>query len=94
VRKLTHHVQEKLDKISGSPISTHHPSHDDNQNPHDRARGEDLYEILCNDSVLPLDMTLAAVRHYFWRQAGELVMHYRSKIRTQVLSVDLSSQNV
>ncbi|KAG2126054.1 hypothetical protein DEU56DRAFT_743233 [Suillus clintonianus] len=89
VRKLTHHVQEKLDKISGSPISTDPPAHDDSQNSHDRARGEDLYEILCNDSVLPLDMTLAAVRHYFWRQAGELVMHYRSKIRTNVSSVNV-----
>lgn len=87
-------VQEKLDKISGSPTSTHHPPHDDNQNSHDRARGEDLYEILCNDSVLPLDMTLAAVRHYFWRQAGELVMHYRFKIRMQVPSVDVPLQHV
>ncbi|KAG0697829.1 hypothetical protein DFH29DRAFT_811144 [Suillus ampliporus] len=84
VRKLTHHVQEKLDKISGSPTSLHSPVHDGSQHSHDRARGEDLYEILCNDSVLPLDMTLAAVRHYFWRQTGELVMHYRSKIWTGV----------
>ncbi|KAG1749376.1 hypothetical protein EDD22DRAFT_981841 [Suillus occidentalis] len=94
VRKLIHHVQEKLDKISGSPTSTHHPPRDENQNSHDRARGEDLYEILCNDSVLPLDMTLAAVRHYFWRQAGELVMHYRSKIRTQAPSLDAPPQNM
>lgn len=94
VRKLIHHVQDKLEKISGSPTSTHHPPRDENQNSHDRARGEDLYEILCNDSVLPLDMTLAAVRHYFWRQAGELVMHYRSKIQTQAPSVDAHSQNM
>jgi WD repeat-containing protein 48 len=87
-------VQEKLDKISGSPTSTHHPPRDENQISHDRARGEDMYEILCNDSVLPLDMTLAAVRHYFWRQAGELVMHYRSKIRTQAPSVDAPPQNM
>jgi WD repeat-containing protein 48 len=39
-------------------------------------------------------MTLAAVRHYFWRQAGELVMHYRSKIQTQAPSVDAPSQNM
>ncbi|OJA18527.1 hypothetical protein AZE42_06653 [Rhizopogon vesiculosus] len=88
VRKLTHHVQEKLEKLSGSPTSLHPPAHDDNPNSHDRARGEDIYEVLCNDAVLPLDMTLAAVRHYFWRQAGELVMHYRSKIRTSASGVD------
>ncbi|KAG1750625.1 uncharacterized protein EDB91DRAFT_1108492 [Suillus paluster] len=92
VRKLTHHVQEKLDKISGSPTSLHSPAHDGSQHSQDRARGEDLYEILCNDSVLPLDMTLAAVRHYFWRQAGELVMHYRSKIRTSASNGGISTR--
>lgn len=42
---------------------------------------EETYEILCNDSVLSLDMTLAAVRQYFWRQSSELVMHYRLRKR-------------
>ena len=45
---------------------------------------EDLYEILCNDTVLPLDMTLAAVRQYVWRQVGELVMYYRRKVPAAV----------
>ncbi|EIW53101.1 uncharacterized protein TRAVEDRAFT_32004 [Trametes versicolor FP-101664 SS1] len=44
-----------------------------------RVRPEDQYEILCNDVVLPLDMTLAAVRQFVWRQSAELVMHYRRK---------------
>lgn len=44
-----------------------------------KPRAEDVYEILCNDAVLPLDMTLAAVRQFIWRSAGELVMHYRRK---------------
>lgn len=39
----------------------------------------DGFEILCNDVLLPNNMTLAAVRHYVWRQAGELVMQYRRK---------------
>lgn len=43
-------------------------------------RAEDLYEILCNDMVLPLDMTLAAVRQYIWRQAAELTMYYRRRV--------------
>jgi WD repeat-containing protein 48 len=37
------------------------------------------YEILCNEQVLNTGMTLAAVRQYVWRNAGELVMHYRAK---------------
>lgn len=48
---------------------------------HGVPRAEDVYEILCNEQVLPLDMTLAAVRQFVWRQAGELVMSYRRKPR-------------
>lgn len=46
----------------------------------DRPRPEESFEILCNDVVLPLDATLAAVRQYTWRQSGELVMYYRRKV--------------
>ena len=44
-----------------------------------RPRPEEQYEILCNDMVLPLDMTFAAVRQFVWRQSAELVMHYRRR---------------
>ncbi|KAJ7066614.1 hypothetical protein C8F01DRAFT_1123933 [Mycena amicta] len=63
VRKLI--VQEKLEKLDPQPADP------------PRARPEDLYEILCNDLVLPLDMSIAAVRQYVWRQSAELTMHYR-----------------
>ncbi|KAH7906675.1 hypothetical protein BJ138DRAFT_1162084, partial [Hygrophoropsis aurantiaca] len=88
VRKLTHHVQDKLDKLTGTPgsptspafaVDSHTPATPTTKN--QRARAEDMYEILCNDSVLSLDMTLAAVRQFFWRQSAELIMHYRLKIR-------------
>ncbi|KAH8113149.1 hypothetical protein DFH11DRAFT_1510830 [Phellopilus nigrolimitatus] len=49
-------------------------------------RAEDAYEILCNDQVLPLEMTLAAVRQFVWRQSSELVMHYRRKPGSNVLT--------
>ncbi|KZT64082.1 WD40 repeat-like protein [Daedalea quercina L-15889] len=88
VRKLTNHVQDKLDKMAGShgPTSPNTPRssfdtrasggrHRDEHRP----RAEDLYEIVCNDIVLPLDMTLAAVRQFVWRQGGELSMYYRRK---------------
>lgn len=42
-----------------------------------RSPAEEVYEILCNDTVLSLDMTLAAVRQYFWRQSSEMTMYYR-----------------
>lgn len=44
----------------------------------ERGGGEE-YEILCNEMVLPLTMTLAAVRQFVWKQSSELVMHYRRK---------------
>ncbi|KAG7440883.1 WD40 repeat-like protein [Guyanagaster necrorhizus] len=87
VRKLIIHVQEKLDKITSnsnsraasirsSVESTGH--HERTRSP--RPRAEDLYEILCNDILLPLDMSLAAVRYYVWKQSAELTMHYRRKL--------------
>ncbi|KAH6904034.1 hypothetical protein BKA70DRAFT_1299328 [Coprinopsis sp. MPI-PUGE-AT-0042] len=42
-------------------------------------RAEEVYEILCNEAILPIEMTLAAVRQYVWRQSAELVMYYRRK---------------
>ncbi|KAJ7623186.1 hypothetical protein FB45DRAFT_797112 [Roridomyces roridus] len=66
VRKLVLHVQDKLDKMTPPPPAGA-----------PRPHAEDLYEILCNDVVLPLDMTIAAVRQYVWRQSAELTMCYR-----------------
>ncbi|KAJ6581489.1 hypothetical protein B0H19DRAFT_1115437 [Mycena capillaripes] len=65
VRKLIVHVQEKLEKIDPPPPGAPRP------------RAEDLYEILCNDVVLPLDMSIAAVRQFVWRNSNELTMCYR-----------------
>jgi WD repeat-containing protein 48 len=52
-----------------------------------RPKAEDLYEILCNDVMLPLDMTLAVARQFVWRQSGELVLHYRRKVGGVVQSL-------
>jgi len=47
--------------------------------PHPPPRPEDVWEIVCNDTVLPPNVTLAVVRQYIWRQSGEVVLHYRCK---------------
>ena len=44
-----------------------------------RPRAEDEYEILCNETLLPLGMSLAAIRQYVWKQGTELVLYYRRK---------------
>ncbi|KAJ4467946.1 hypothetical protein C8J55DRAFT_438077 [Lentinula edodes] len=83
VRKLVIHVQDKLDKFAASnPTSaaTSPRSSIESQHLHgQRPTAEDLYEILCNDVLLPLDMSLATVRHYVWRQPTELTLYYRLK---------------
>lgn len=86
VRKLTTHVQDKLDKLASSrgPTMPNTPrssfdARSMSSRGEGRPRAEDVYEIVCNDVVLPLDMTLAAVRQFVWRQGGELAMYYRRK---------------
>jgi WD repeat-containing protein 48 len=76
-------VQDKLDRLqSGSkPVETVRSSVD-SQGPvqaESQSTADDLYEILCNDTLLPYEMTLAAVRQFVWRQGTELVMYYRRK---------------
>jgi hypothetical protein len=85
-------VQDKLEKIgsaSASRTATPRSSVDarslqslgkvSRTDSDPRLRPEDQFEILCNEAVLPLDMTLASVRQFVWRQSGELVMYYRRK---------------
>ena len=89
-----HQVQEKLARITGgtgSSTVTPRSSVDAFGRPSPTtplkprgAKAEDIYEILCNDMVLPLDMTLAAVRQYIWRQAAELTMYYRRRVAVAV----------
>lgn len=80
-------MQDKLDKINaaGSHATTPRSSLDarslklSRTDSEPRPRPEDHFEIVCNDTVLSMDMTLASVRQYVWRQSSELVMHYRKK---------------
>ncbi|KIJ17442.1 hypothetical protein PAXINDRAFT_168100 [Paxillus involutus ATCC 200175] len=87
VRKLAHHVQDKLERSMSSGTNSTAPSPVDNPTPGSpstkthRVRAEETYEILCNDAVLSFDMTLAAVRQYFWKQSSELIMYYRLRKR-------------
>src|SRR6266511_3227976 len=79
-----HQVQDKLDRISSGSRATSIRSSFDGHSPRSpqhpsRPRAEDVYEIICNDMILPLGMTLAAVRQYIWKSSAELVLYYRRK---------------
>ncbi|KAI0027793.1 hypothetical protein K488DRAFT_90455 [Vararia minispora EC-137] len=63
-------VQDKLDRLAAASSTYPMPSprssvnmHSLSHSPH-TCKAEEAWEILCNDVVLPLDMTLAAVRQY------------------------------
>ena len=75
-------VQDKLDRLqSGSKTTSVHSSVDSQGlvQVASQPSADDPYEILCNDMLLPYEMTLAAVRQFVWRQGSELVMYYRRK---------------
>ncbi|CDU22947.1 uncharacterized protein SPSC_01577 [Sporisorium scitamineum] len=40
---------------------------------------QDMIEILCNDVVLPLNVTLAQCQRFFWRSSGDIRLEYRMK---------------
>ena len=64
---------------SGSVSSQSHVSHKHELDGSKKPRPEDIYELLCNDVILPLNMTLASIRHYVWRSSAELLLFYRRK---------------
>lgn len=39
----------------------------------------ELVELLCNEQVLPLDVTLAQVQRYYWRAGGDVELKYRTR---------------
>jgi WD repeat-containing protein 48 len=73
-------VQEKLEKLANSSNSGTPRTSQESGSGGIKPKPEDLYEILCNDTLLPLNMTLAAARQYVWRQAPELIMYYRKRM--------------
>ncbi|KAF9476316.1 WD40 repeat-like protein [Pholiota conissans] len=81
IRKIVNHVQDKLDKImpGSKAASVRSLSEQNDHGRPNRPRAEDEYEILCSDTLLPLGMSLAAVRQHVWKQSIELVLHYRRK---------------
>ncbi|KAF9522883.1 hypothetical protein CPB83DRAFT_776377 [Crepidotus variabilis] len=94
IRKILNHVQDKLDRMSSGSRAPSVRSSVDGNSPHTphspnsppRPRSEDAYEILCNDTLLPYGMSLAAVRQYVWKSSAELVMCYRRRKTLKTLT--------
>ena len=57
-----------------SSQTTHAPAIHEPRSNHRHLRLDDLWEISCNDTPLPPNVTLAVVWQYVWRQSGEVVL--------------------
>ncbi|XP_052250140.1 WD repeat-containing protein 48-like isoform X2 [Dreissena polymorpha] len=83
VRKVIEHVYEKVlgqgsDAGSQAPSSGGGPSGDKADEGEDiSAIAEEKVELLCNDQVLNPSMDLRTVKHFIWKQGGDLTLHYR-----------------
>ena len=74
-----HPSMEPCNQLSSQ--TTHAPAIHEPRPNHPHLRPDDLWEISCNDTLLPPNVTLAVVRKYVWRQSGEVVLHYLRKRR-------------
>ncbi|XP_011452468.3 WD repeat-containing protein 48 isoform X1 [Magallana gigas] len=74
VRKVIEHVYKFLRQGNENG----HPSanHDKEVQDFSSIAGEKV-ELLCNNQVLNATMDLRTVKHFFWKQSGDLVLHYR-----------------
>jgi len=86
IRKILGHVQDRLERMSTSSRAGSIRSSVDGlpgRNVHNpsRPQADELYELLCNDTILPMNMALGAVRQYVWKSSAELVLVYRRKKR-------------
>jgi len=66
IRKVVTYVISKLNLQL--PVS---------ENPEIPTVNEDYIEILCNDKVLPPDMSLATIKQFLWKSSDELTLFYR-----------------
>ncbi|KAK6187082.1 hypothetical protein SNE40_006330 [Patella caerulea] len=77
VRKVIEHVYEKVlgqGSDSGSQTA--------NSNGQDKDEdlttvAEERVELFCNDQILDPNMDLRTVKHFIWKQSGDLTLHYR-----------------
>lgn len=80
VRKVIEHVYEKvLGQGSETGSQTGNGSGDkaEKEKSSDSAMTEEKVELLCNDQVLDANMDLRTVKHFIWKQSGDLTLHYR-----------------
>lgn len=84
VRKVIEHVYEKVlgqgsDAGSQTANSNQGGGDADREEPDLPSVAEEKVELLCNDQLLDACMDLRTVKHFIWKQTGDLTLHYRPK---------------
>ena len=46
---------------------------------------EEYLELYCNNQLIPPKMTLATIRTHIWRGGGDVLLHYKSNGKKQIL---------
>ncbi|KAL8578817.1 WD repeat-containing protein 48 [Nucella lapillus] len=82
VRKVIEHVYEKVlgqGSDTGSQAAASNASQEkEAEKDEDLSTvAEERVELLCSDQVLDPNMDLRTVRHFIWKQPGDLTLHYR-----------------
>ncbi|KAK3087830.1 hypothetical protein FSP39_011232 [Pinctada imbricata] len=87
VRKVIEHVYEKV-LGQGSENGSQNASGGSQEREESEKEATDLssiaeekVELLCNDQVLDANMDLRTVKHFIWKQTGDLTLHYRPIVK-------------
>ncbi|KAH9512947.1 hypothetical protein Btru_037130 [Bulinus truncatus] len=65
------------DAGSQAATSNSHEKETEKEEEPSSCAAEERLELLCNDVVLDPNMDLRTVRHFIWKQTGDLTLHYR-----------------
>ncbi|XP_052718579.1 WD repeat-containing protein 48-like [Crassostrea angulata] len=78
VRKVIEHVYEKVLRqgVENGHQSGESGDHEKEAQDISKLAAEKV-ELLCNDQVLDANMDLRTVKHFIWKQSGDLTLHYR-----------------
>ncbi|XP_037903024.1 WD repeat-containing protein 48 homolog isoform X1 [Hermetia illucens] len=83
-RKVCEHVLEKvlgpeITPSGGNASNSSQNSQSDANSEGSQIPPEDRIELLCNDVVVDPNMDLRTVRHFIWKQSGDLTFYYKVK---------------
>ncbi len=80
-RKVCEHVLDKILLENPTPPGNNGAGVNSSQNSDNSEQipAEDKIELMCNDVVCDPSMDLRTVKHFIWKQSGDLTFYYKTK---------------